>query len=65
MCLIASFCGCALAPGVSVQEELDVRQVDLGIRLRIILMLVLAVASLVQDRCHFGAVDMLAHCKWF
>ena len=45
--LIAPFCGCALAPGFSVKEELDVRQLGLGIRLRKLLLLGLVGASLV------------------
>ena len=44
---IATFCGYGLAPGLSVKEELDVRQLGLGIRLRKLLTLVLAWASLV------------------
>ena len=43
----APFCGYVLAPGLSVKEELDVRQLDLGIRLRELLMLALVWGSLV------------------
>ena len=57
---IAPFCEYGLAPGLRVKEELDVRQISLGIRLRNLLTLALAWASLVQDRRHLGAVGILA-----